>query len=191
MTASCNSKLHNYSQKRLKEEIFMAHPGNRYSRLSTCVLIFLTLSTMAFASKQSDRTSWGHNITVGPNDESSDITCVACSIRIRGQVAGDVTAIAGSIIIEDQGQVAGDVTAIAGNTRLDNQVKVAGDVTVIAGDVRRDPAASVSGDVTAMGGRAWIVPILLAPFVILGLLVAFIVWLVQRGRRPSLPPVPA
>jgi hypothetical protein len=171
--------------------IFMAHHGCRYPLLSTCVLVFLTLPTMAFARNPSDRTSWGNNISIGPNDQVSDITCMACNIRIRGQVAGDATAIGGSIVLEDQGQVAGDVTAIAGNARLDKEVKVAGDVTVVGGELRRDPGASVSGDVTAMGGRGWIVPILLAPFVILGLLVAFVVWLVQRARRPSLPQVPA
>jgi cytoskeletal protein CcmA (bactofilin family) len=169
----------------------MAHHGHRYPLLSACVLVFLTVSTMAFARNQSDHTSWGNNINIGPNDQASDVTCMACNIRVRGQVAGDATAIGGSIVIEGQGQVSGDVTAIAGNARLDKEAKVAGDVTVIGGELRRDPEASVSGDVTAMGGHGWMVPILVAPFVILGMLVALVVWLVQRARRPSLPPVPA
>jgi predicted acyltransferase (DUF342 family) len=146
---------------------------------------------MAFARNQSDHTSWGNNINIGPNEQASDVTCMACNIRVRGQVAGDATAIGGSIVIEGQGQVSGDVTAIAGNARLDKEAKVAGDVTVIGGELRRDPEASVSRDVTAMGGHGWMVPILVAPFVILGMLVALVVWLVQRARRPSLPPVPA
>ena len=70
-------------------------------------------------------------------------------------------------------------------------MKVAGDVTVVGGGLRRDPQASISGDVTSVGGRGWVIPILLAPFVFLGLLIAFVVWLVQRIRRPSIPPVPA
>jgi hypothetical protein len=146
---------------------------------------------MAFAKNPSDRTSWGNNITVGPNDQASDVTCIGCTIRIRGHVAGDATTVGGSIVIEDRGQVTGDVTAVAGNVRIDKEVKVSGDVTVVAGELRRDPEASVSGDVTALGGRGWIVPIILAPFVILGLLVAFVIWLVKRLSRPALPPVPA
>jgi cytoskeletal protein CcmA (bactofilin family) len=169
----------------------MAHHGFRYPLVSTWVLVFLTLSTMAFARNQSERTSWGNNITIGPNEKVSDLTCFGCSIYVRGEVAGDVTVFAGSIVLEDQGQVAGDVTAFAGNIRLDPAVKVAGDVTLFGGEMRRASQATISGDVTTMGGRGWIVPILLAPFVILGLLVAFVVWLVQRARRPSLPPVPA
>lgn len=160
--------------------------ANRYYPLfSACLLLCLTLSTNAFATSKADRTSWGHNISIGPNEQASDVTCIGCSIRIRGQVAGDVTSVAGSIFIEDQGQVAGDVTAVAGNVALDKAVKIAGDVTVVGGEMRRDSQANVAGDVTSVGGRGWIVPILLAPIVILGLLVAFIVWLVQRLRRPA------
>lgn len=169
----------------------MAHHGCRYSLLRTCMLIFLTSSTMAFAKKPSDHTSWGNTINIGPNDKVSDLTCFGCSIYVRGQVAGDVTAFAGSIYLEDQGEIAGDVTAFGGNIRLDPAVKVAGDVTLFGGEIRRAPQATISGSVTTMGGRGWIVPILLAPFVFLGLLVAFVVWLVQRARRPALPPVPA
>jgi hypothetical protein len=169
----------------------MAHLGCRNLLPSTCVLIFLTLATMAFARNPSDHTSWGNNISIGPNEKVSDLTCFGCSIYVRGQVAGDVTAFAGSIVLEDHGEVAGDVTAFGGNIRLDPGVQVAGDVTLFGGEIRRDSQATISGSVTTMGGRGWIVPILLAPFVFLGLLVAFVVWLVQRARRPALPPVPA
>ena len=153
--------------------------------LGVCVLVCLALSTTAFAASNSDQTSWGHNINVGPNEEVSDVTCIGCSIHIRGKVMGDVTTVGGNAVIEGQGQVAGDVTAVAGNVGLEKEVKVAGDVTVVGGDLRRDSQAGVGGDVTSMGGRGWIVPILLAPFVILGLLVALIVWLIQRRGKPD------
>jgi hypothetical protein len=156
-----------------------------YQLFSACVLLCLAMSTTAFAATKPDRTSWGHNISVGPNEQVADVTCIACSIRVRGQVAGDATTVGGSILIEDQGQVAGDVTAVAGNAELDKAVKVSGDVTVVGGDLRRDSQATVGGDVTSVGGRGWIVPILLVPFVILGLLVALIVWLIQRQRKPA------
>jgi len=169
----------------------MAHPGCRYLLFSTCVLVCLTLSTAAFAASSPDRTSWGHNLSIGPNEEVSDVTCIGCSIYIRGQVSGDATAVGGSIRIEDQGQVAGDVTAVAGDVRLDKEVTVAGDVTVVGGALQRDPETSISGEVTSVGGRGWVIPILLAPFVFLGLLIALVVWVIQRSRRPSIPPVPA
>jgi hypothetical protein len=169
----------------------MAQRRCRYSLLSICVPVCLILSTAAFAASNPDRTSWGHSISIGPNEEAAELTCLGCSIRVRGQVTGDVTAFFGSVVIEDQGQVGGDVTVFGADVRIDQEVKVAGDLTVLGGQIRRSPQASIGGDVTNIGGHGWIIPILLAPFAILGLLIAFVVWLVQRIRRPSIPPVPA
>jgi hypothetical protein len=169
----------------------MSHRTCRHSALTTCALLCLVLSTTAFAAGGSDRTSWRHNISIGPNEKASELTCFACDIRVRGQVAGDVTAFFGSVVIENQAEVAGDVTVFGSDIRLDPAVKVAGDVIVFGGAIRRDPQASVEGDLTAIGGRGWIIPMLLAPFAILGLFIAFVVWLVQRIRRPVIPAVSA
>lgn len=152
-----------------------------------CLGLVLSLSGTGFASDNPAYTQFGHNITIDPNQGAGDLTCFGCSIHVRGQVAGDVTAFGGNIVLEDPAQVAGDVTAFGGDLRIDQSVKVAGDVTVFAGQLHRDPQATVSGDVTSMGGRGWLLPMLMAPFIILGLLVAFVIWLVQRLRNPSVP----
>jgi hypothetical protein len=169
----------------------ITHIGSRSRDLTPPVLVFLTLvlalSGGAFAENDPSITQFGHNINVAPNQNVSELTCFGCSIRIRGRVAGDVTVFAGNIVLEDQAQVAGEVTAFGGDVRLDREVKVAGEVTVFAGQVRRDPQATISGDVTTIGSRAWFVPMLLFPFVMLGLLIALVVWVVQRARRPALP----
>ncbi len=89
--------------------------------------------------------------------------------------------------MEDQAQVAGDVSIFGGDARLDRGARVAGDVSVFGGQVRRDPQAAIAGDVTSFGGHGWLLPILLMPIVLLGLLVALVVWIVQRTRRPALP----
>ena len=65
----------------------MAHRGCRYSLFSACVLVCFTLSTAAFAASNPDRTSWGHTLSIGPNEEAGDVTCLGCSIYIRGQVS--------------------------------------------------------------------------------------------------------
>jgi hypothetical protein len=171
--------------------MYMARRRCHNRLLSALIVCCLTLSAAAFATAKPERTQIGHNISVGANEEVGEVTCVGCSIRIRGRVSGDATTVGGTIFIEDQGQVAGDVTAVAGDARLDKEVKVAGDVTVVGGELRHDPQASISGDVTTVGGRGWIIPILLTPFVILGLLIAFIVWFIRRLIGPSAPPVPA
>ena len=151
------------------------------------VLIALGLSAAAYAKSNSSITRFGNNISVGPSDEVGDLTCFACNIRIRGLVAGDVTTFGGSIAVEDQAQVAGDVTSFGGNLRLDKEVKLSGDVTVFGGTVDRAPEASIAGDVTTFSGRGWLLVIFVLPFVMLGLLIAFVIWLVQRLRQPAVP----
>ncbi len=165
----------------------MTHPLSHRQSLPVFLLFCVALSTAAFADGARERTQVGSNISVGPGEEVSEATCFGCSIRMRGHVAGDVTAFGGSIVVEDQGQVDGDATSFGGGIRLDKEVKVSGDVTVFGGRIRRDPAATVGGDVTTMGGPGWIVLLVLAPLMFVGGFVALVVWVVRRLLRPSLP----
>jgi len=149
-----------------------------------CLMFCIALSTAAFGR---DRTQVGSNINVGPNEQVGDATCFGCSILVRGQVSGDVTAFGGSVVIEDQGQVGGDITTFGGGVRLDKEANVRRDVTVFGGRIQRDPAASVGGDVTNMGGPGWMVVIFMAPIIFLGLFVLLIVWVIRKLLRPASP----
>jgi hypothetical protein len=159
---------------------------SRASRFAAFTILCFTL-TAAFAKDNPSFTQVGRSINIGPNEKVGDLTCFGCSIHVRGQVAGDVTAFGGNIVLDENAQVAGDVTAFAGDVRLDQSVTVAGDATVFGGRIRRDAQATISGDVTSMGGRGWFIPILLLPFLILGAFVALIIWIVRRLLRSSLP----
>jgi hypothetical protein len=159
-------------------------------RLWAWLLFLVAFTATSFAGRSEDRTQVGHNISIGPGEEVSDATCFGCSIRVRGHVSSDVTALGGSIVIEDQGQIGGDATALGGGIRLDRGVTVHGDVTAIGGRLRRDPAATIGGDVSNLAGPGWIaliVLIALLPFVLFGLFVALIVWLIRRLLRPAAP----
>jgi len=149
------------------------------------LVLFLTVvSTLALADGSHDRTQVGHSITIGPDEQVTDATCFGCSVRVRGQVSGDVTTFGGSIVVEDHGQVGGDATSFGGDVRLDKDVRVKGDVTVFGGHLRRDQAATVGGDVTNFGGAGWMILIFVLPFVFFGLFVALIVWLIRLLLRP-------
>jgi hypothetical protein len=170
-------------------KVILSH-GNRSSlslSLAAVGLLWLALSGAAFAKANPDYTQIGRDITIAPSQEVGDVTCIGCSIHVHGQVSGEATTVGGSIYIEDQGQVAGDVTAVAGSVRLEKEGKVAGDMTVVGGAVRRVPGSEVGGDVTSVGGAFWAPLILLAPFLFLALLVALVVWLVQRVGKPHVP----
>jgi len=132
-------------------------------------------------------TQFGQSITVWPDENVAEVTCLGCSIHIRGHVHGDVTTVFGNVFVEDQGQVDGDTTAVAGDMRLDKSAKVSGDTTVVGGELRRAAGAQVSGDVTSIGGRMWVPFILLLPFLLMGLFVWLVVCLVRRVMRPAMP----
>jgi hypothetical protein len=156
---------------------------------TVCVLAGLIIPSAARVEANADRFQFNRDIHIQPDDEVGDVTCINCSVYILGRVSGDVTTINGNIVAQQGATIAGDATAVHGNTRIENGTQVGGDVTAIAGTARRDPQATVGGDVTSMGGGGWVFLVFLLPFAALGGIIALIVWLIQRSRRPA--PVPA
>jgi hypothetical protein len=153
-----------------------------------CVLLVLAFGVPAYADGSHDRTQFGHDITVGSDENVAEVTCFGCSVRIRGRVDGDVTTFGGSVVVERDAVVGGDTTIFGGDVRLDGGANVKA-LTVFGGRVRRDSGASVGGDVTTFGGGAalWLFLIFGLPFVFLGAFIALIVWLVRRFVRPAVP----
>lgn len=155
-------------------------------RLSLCGLLLAALSDIAYANDPHDRTQFGHDITIGLEEQATDVTCFGCSVRVRGRVQTDVTTFGGGIVVEDQGEIGGDTTSFGGNVRLDKGAKVSS-ITVFGGRIHRDPEATVNGDITNFSGSIWLFLIFGLPFVFLGALIALIIWLVRRFTRPTMP----
>jgi len=152
-----------------------------------CLLLTLSFSPAAFADSGSDRTQFGTDITIGPNEQVGDVNCFGCSVRVHGRVATDVTVFFGTVTIEEQGEVGGDVTDFGRGVRLDKNAKVGGDVTAFGGPVRRHAEASVGGDVTNFNGVIWLAVVFGLPLAILAAVVALIVWIVRLATRPRVP----
>ncbi|MFZ0284937.1 MAG: hypothetical protein WAL32_06875 [Terriglobales bacterium] len=157
----------------------------RTSRYAVIIAAAVTVLLCAplVAAQSSDQVHIGRDIYVQPQDKAGDLVCVACSIYIRGQVAGDAVAVGGSVVLEQGAQLAGGATAVVGDVRLQSGTQIAGDVEAIAGIVKRDPQSKIAGDITSLGGAGWMVMILVAPLMLFGGFVALIIWLFQR-RRP-------
>jgi hypothetical protein len=151
------------------------------------LVVFLVPCAVADAPDR-DRFQFNHDIRIGPDDKVADVTCINCSVYVRGHVSGDVVTVHGNVMVEQGASIAGDLTAVAGNARLESGSQIAGDLVAVGGNVRRDPQATVGGDVTSLGGGGWVVLVFLLPFVFLGGIIALI-WLIQRSRRPA--PAPA
>ncbi len=103
--------------------------------------------------------------------DSSDITQFGHDVRIEAdQTADQVTCFGCSVYVRGQ---------VAGNTKL------AGDITVMGGSLRRQPTATVAGEVTTFQSRGLVLIILLSPFVVLGGIIALVIWLVRHNRRST------
>jgi hypothetical protein len=155
-----------------------------FALLSICTLLPSAMATTTTA----DRFQFNHDIRISPGDKAADVTCINCSVYVRGHVSGDVVAIHGNVVAEPGASIAGDLTAIGGDARLENASQVAGDLVAVGGTVHRDPQATVGGDVTSLGGGGWVLLVFLLPLVVLGGMIALILWLIQHSRRPA--PVP-
>jgi hypothetical protein len=149
------------------------------------VALSALLVAPALAKQGSDRVQINHDIFLEPGQKSGDLVCVNCSIFVRGEVAGDVVAVHGNVMIEQGGHVAGDVTAVLGNVRIQGTAEVRGDAVAVGGMVRNEPQATVGGDITSLGGAGWTLLVVLLPLAFMGGLIALIVWLVARARRPT------
>jgi len=152
--------------------------------IGLCLLA--SLSPLVLADDSHDRTQFGHNITIGPGETASDVTCFGCSVRVRGRVDSDVTTFFGSVVIEGEGRVGGDTTVFAGDVRLERGASVQ-EVDIFGGELHRDPGATVAGDVTDFHGGWWMLLILGLPLIFLGGFIALIIWLVRMATRPRVP----
>jgi len=156
--------------------------------------ILLIVSTFAlpalgFAEHSHERFQMNRDIRVEQNDKTGDLTCLNCSVYIRGEVAGDIFTLNGRVVLEQGAQVSGDVATLIGDVRLDDGAKIAGDVAAIGGNVRRSPQATIAGDVSSMGGAGWVILAFAVPLLVVAGLIALVVWLIRRAHRPQ--PFPA
>jgi hypothetical protein len=157
----------------------------KFTLFSLVLVLLLVGAPFLLAKDKPEYTQFGHQINVAPGQKTGDLTCFACSIHVRGEVAGDVTAFAGNVVLEEGGSVAGDVTTFGGVVRVGSGSKIAGDLTALGGKVSRDPNAQIAGDVTALVGPVWLVLIFGLPLFLLAGIVALIVWLVQKRQPPA------
>ena len=150
-------------------------------------LFFAAFAAAASGDSSPERTQFGHNITIGPDEQVGEVTCFGCTVRVRGHVTSEVTTFGGSVILEDQGQIDSDVTVFGGNIRLDKDSKIGGDVALFGGRLSRDADSSIGGDVSTFTGGIWLFLIFGLPFLLLGAFIALIIWLVRRFTRPPVP----
>jgi len=134
------------------------------------------------ASRNGDLVRTNRDITVPAGEQLESATCWNCSVHVRGKVSGDVAVFHGNVTVESGGQIGGDLAAFLGDVRIENAAQVNGDVAAFGGKIYRDADGFIGGDQASYGKLVFFV-VLLLPFVLIGLLITLVVWLVRRVRR--------
>lgn len=158
-------------------------------QLLSVALLLTTLAPLpAFAKGTNERSSVGSDITINEGENVGDVACVFCSVRVHGDVTGDVAVVFGTLTVDSGHKISGDVAVVGGDLNLAEGAEVGGDVSVIAGDANLAEGAIIHGSRTVMPGRLW----LLVPFAPLLVLIG-IIWLIiyfVRRRRYQFPVYP-
>lgn len=154
-------------------------------RVFCSLFLFSLVSFLPALAQDRDRFQTNRDIRIEEGESARDLTCLNCSIYIRGEVTGDIAALHGNVVLAEGAKVRGDIASILGDVRLEENASVGGDVAAVAGQVKRQPHSEVHGDVASLGGGGWMTLIFVIPLMVLGAIIALIVWLVQRSRRPS------
>ncbi len=98
-----------------------------------------------------NRTYFGQDIFVGPNQQIHNATCLFCSVQVDGKLSGSAFVLFGNITVT--GEVAGSTASIGGNTVVDSQARIAGAATVIGGNAVYETDESLSGNAYVLGGH--------------------------------------
>jgi hypothetical protein len=135
--------------------------------------------------------AFGRTIDVAEGETASDVVCFFCTIRVHGDVAGNLVAFFGSVDVDPDRSIQGDVVVFGGKLALANDSRVGGDLVVYGGDLEQAGSATVKGSRVVMGGAGWLL-LVLVPFLIPIGFIWLIVYLVRRNRYrfPAYPPPP-
>jgi hypothetical protein len=150
-------------------------------KLLLAVGLLLVSVFPALAKGTEDRASVGGNITIAEGETAGDIACVFCTVRVHGDVRGDVAVMFGKIEVDPGRKIGGDLAALGADLNLGEGAMVGGDVAIAAGDANLASGAMIHGSRMVLPNRMWLL-LPFAPLLILIGLIWLIVYFVRRNR---------
>ncbi len=141
----------------------------------------LSCALPSFARSTEDRAGIGNDITIAEGETAGDVACVFCTVRVHGDVRGDLAVMFGKVEVDAGRNISGDVATLGADLDLGPGAMVGGDVAVAAGDANLAPGAMVHGSSMVLPGKIWLL-LPLAPLLILIGLIWLVVYFVRRNR---------
>jgi predicted acyltransferase (DUF342 family) len=147
------------------------------------VIACLALLWAPVARAEKKLAHFGQDIVIAEGETAENVACAFCSVRVHGDVRGNVAVAFGDLELDAGHQIAGNAAVLAGRVQLGDNSRLEGNVAVI-GELHQ-------GDGAIVGGSRAVLPevVLLLPFLVLAALIWLVVYLVRRSRcRPAYPP---
>src|SRR5436305_15093778 len=108
------------------------HMLRSLSRLGILLIVStFALPALGFAAHSHERFQMNRDIRAEQNDKTGDLTCLNCSVYLRGEVAGDIFTLNARVVPQQGAQRSGDAATLIGDVRLDEGATTAGDVAAI------------------------------------------------------------
>jgi hypothetical protein len=150
-------------------------------RLFLAAALLIPAVTLAFASSSQDRVGVGTDIVIADGESAGDIACAFCTVRVHGDVRGDIATFLGTVTVDADRNIAGDVASLGGDLVMGPDASVGGDVAIAAGETKLASGAAIRGEQTVLPGRIWLL-LPFAPLIILVGVIWLIVYVVRRNR---------
>jgi hypothetical protein len=150
-------------------------------RLFLAAALLIPAVSLGFANSSQDRVGVGIDIVVADGESAGDIACAFCTVRVHGDVRGDIATFLGTVTVDADRNIAGDVASLGGDLVMGQDASVGGDVAIAAGETKLASGAAIRGEQTVLPGRIWLL-LPFAPLIILVGVIWLIVYVVRRNQ---------
>ncbi len=133
------------------------------------------------AGRPEDRAGIFTTIEVTSDHPAADVACIFCTVRVEGDVRGDLAVMFGTVQVGEGQTISGDVATLFSSLSLADGARINGDLATAFGAARIAPGASVRGD-RAIFSSGLGVALVLGPLLIL----IGAIWLIAWGLRRAL-----
>ena len=146
------------------------------------VCLLVAPRARAFASHDKggdDRVGVFSQLVVTEERPAGDVACLFCTVRVDGDVHGDVAVLFGTVVISDGRTISGDVATLFSSLVVGEGSRMNGDLATMFGSASLAETAHVGGD-RALLASGLGMTVLLAPLLITIGLIWLLVWVVRR-----------
>jgi hypothetical protein len=150
-------------------------------RLLLAAALLIPVVSLGFSNSGQDRVGVGTDIVIADGESAGDIACAFCTVRVHGDVRGDIATFLGTVTVDAGRNIAGDIASLGGDLVMGEDASVGGDVAIAAGETKMATGAAIRGEETVLPGRIWLL-LPIAPFLILAGLIWLVVYVVRRNR---------